>query len=145
MTKSYLVRPTIDKWEKMKLDMEQDFESLDRDHFIYLPQSFVLGNLKERKYGFVFTGIFYQDSAEYLQDLQQMIEEGKLEIRTELNLEDDDISALKRNADIIFEARSELDQILRSSGDTDIALARLGLPKRLTEEYRGKKSPRIFA
>lgn len=115
MVESYLVRPNISKWEQTRIIMSSDFEALDVNHYIYVPRGFLLGNLKERKKGFVFDGVSYTDSPEELRSYQLDIDGGKLKIVTELDLKDEVISLLQREGSACVEAKKKLEALVRST------------------------------
>lgn len=114
MAENYLVKPITLNWRTLRAYLD-DLVLLDVNHHIYVPGKFVFGNLKERREGFVLSGIFYRDSKEELKGYQEDIDAGKLEIVAELNFNDETLDILRSEGSAVYQAKKRLDALIGST------------------------------
>lgn len=110
-----LVKPKLSEWNKFRIHLASQYELLDLTHQIYVPEHFVLGHFKDRKDGFILRpgGIFYKDSTEILQQYQEDIDNGKLEVVKSLLLPDSILESIAKQSEIYLDARKQIANQIR--------------------------------
>jgi len=111
-----LVRPKVGKLSEFRAYLAHDFDALDLDHQIYVPERFVLGHFKERKDGFKLSqgGIFYRDSSEALAQYQKHLDEGKMEVVQSLLLPDSVLETIAQQGKVYVDARRQISESVQS-------------------------------
>ena len=111
-----LVKPKISKWRRFIAALASDFDKLDLNHQIYVPERFVLGNFKKRKDGFELSqgGIFYKDSSEVLAQYQKYLDDEKLEVVQSLLLPETVLETIVQQGRAYFDARRQISESVQS-------------------------------
>ncbi|MCA9487850.1 MAG: hypothetical protein KC516_02715 [Nanoarchaeota archaeon] len=111
-----LVKPKISKWGEIRAYLAHDFDALDLDHQIYVPERFVLGHFRERKDGFKLSqgGIFYRDSSEALTQYQKHLDDGKMEVVQELLLPESVLETIAQQGKVYIDARKQISESVQS-------------------------------
>ena len=111
-----LVKPKISKWRRFIAALASDFDKLDLNHQIYVPERFVLGNFKKRKDEFELSqgGIFYKDSSEVLAQYQKYLDDEKLEVVQSLLLPETVLETIVQQGRAYFDARRQISESVQS-------------------------------
>ena len=111
-----LVKPKIGIWTEMRAYLAHEYDALDVNHQIYVPENFILGHFKDRRSGFILSPfrIFYRDSTEDLQQYQRDIDEGKLEVVRALLLPDSALELIASKGKVYVDARKQIEDKVKS-------------------------------
>ena len=92
-----LVKPKVG-WIGETAFISNPLDRIDPNHQIYIPGNCIIGNIKERRGGYIFDVglVFYRDSKEALQQYQRDIDAGRLEVVDSKPLSDGDLEWIVR-------------------------------------------------
>ena len=112
----FLVKPKVGLLQELRIYLAKDFDLLDLDHQVYLPEKFVVGQFKERgeKYTLVGRDFFYTSLVETLCRYQQGLKEGKLEIVQKLHFTDQQLESIIRSGEAFERARLDITGLVES-------------------------------
>ncbi len=111
----FLVAPRLGWLEHLRIATAHDFEVLDRNHTLYVPEKFILGYFKERKlkegkstYTLGTGGVYFREEPSRLQEYEKLLQERKLEIVQDVVIPEVDLAFLIEQGRLLNSAKENI-------------------------------------
>lgn len=113
--KALLIIHKYNFWQHLKYHFNANVDLYDRDHYLIVPNSFIIGTFKKRKQGFVLSSRgapCYQTSPEKLKEIQEELDKGKFSIVKEVSLSESELEVLANQGKTMVDAKKQYENNL---------------------------------